>query len=176
MFARLITISFLLIGIALNCSAQDIKDYRLGAGDTIKISVWGEPDLSLETQLTDSGSFNYPFLGSVKATGLTIEKLKASLVKKLSPDYLLNPDVNVQIVSYRGFFIRGEVKSPGAYAFQPGLTIAKAVSLAGGFSKHASLNKITIVSDNEGQQNKRKANLDTLIQPGDTIDIAEGFF
>ena len=103
----------------------------------------------------------------------TLEQL---LVSKLKGDYLINPRVSVSVLEYRSFYISGEVKTPGGYPFQPGLTLRRAVALAGGFTERASENKITIVRDANPEQGKEKANLDAVIKPGDTITVAEGFF
>lgn len=157
-------------------SAQDLQNYHLGSGDTIKITVWGEPDLTLETLLADTGSFNYPFLGNVTASGLTIDQLEKHITDGLKEGFLLEPDVNVQILSYRGFFIRGEVNRPGIYPFQPRLTLAKAIALAGGLTERASKSKMTILSDSDGQAEPRKATLSNVIQPGDIINIEQSFF
>lgn len=156
--------------------AQDLQNYRLGSGDTIKITVWGEQDLTLETLLADTGSFNYPFLGNVAAAGSTIAELEQLITKGLKQGFLLEPDVSVQILSYRGFFIRGEVKSPGIYTFQPRLTLAKAIALAGGLTERASKSKMTILSDSDGEVEPRKATLSHVIQPGDIINIEQSFF
>lgn len=166
----------LLILLSSLTHAQNLENYRLGAGDSIKITVWDEPDLTLEILLADTGSFNYPFLGTINSAGLTIDELKQRLKESLSPDFLLNPDINVQIISYRGFFIRGEVRSPGNYPFQPGLTLRKAIALAGGLTERASKSKMMIISDNDPDKKERKAAPETLIQPGDTINVEQSFF
>lgn len=174
-FSRLLIVVFFSF-LSIFVSAQDLHDYRLGAGDTIKITVWGEQDLTLETLLADTGSFNYPFLGSVLAAGLTIDELEKSIAEGLKDGFLLQPDVSVQIIGYRGFFIRGEVNRPGNYPFQPRLTLAKAIALAGGLTKRASKSKVTIVSDGDEQASPRKAVPSTIIQPGDIINIEQSFF
>ncbi|MCE2570633.1 polysaccharide biosynthesis/export family protein [Motilimonas eburnea] len=150
--------------------------YKLGAGDTISILVYGEEELSMETLLSDSGRINYPFLGQIMVKGLTIEDLKDTIQKGLKGDYLIDPSVHVSIVEYRPFFINGEVKQPGGYAFQPGLTVNKAVALAGGFTNRASKSSIYVTSSDAPNRKPKPVKLDTSIMPGDIITIEQSFF
>lgn len=152
------------------------KDYRLGAGDKIQIRVYGEDDLTLETQISDTGSFIYPFLGEIKVSGLSLSQLETVIRTGLTGDYLVKPDVLVSIVEYRPFFIQGEVNEPGGYAFQPGLTINKAAAVANGFTERASKKKIYIIRGDDPRQDRSKVELTTLVRPGDIITVEQGFF
>lgn len=152
------------------------KDYRLGAGDKIQIRVYGEDDLTLETQISDTGSFIYPFLGEIKVNGLSLSQLETVIRTGLTGDYLIKPDVLVSIVEYRPFFIQGEVNEPGGYAFQPGLTINKAAAVANGFTERASKKKIYIIRGDDPRQDRSKVELTTLVRPGDIITVEQGFF
>lgn len=183
---RLIRLILLLAGAALvwPALAQSEPDspeldsqYRLAAGDVIRINVFGEKELSIEEiRLTDAGTFSYPFIGEVRANGRTSRELEQVLIDSLKGDYLVDPRVTVSILSYREFFISGEVKSPGGYPYQPGLTLRRAVALAGGLTERASENRITIIRDSDPSRKASKATLDTEVQPGDTITIDQGFF
>ena len=97
--------------------------YRLGPGDEIKIQVYEESDLSMSLKLDQSGTFDYPYLGTLTAKGKTLNQLKQEITNGLLQDILVNPSVNVSIVTYRDFYIGGEVKSSGGYPYQPGLTV-----------------------------------------------------
>lgn len=168
---------FALLIVVQNANAEGNSEYKLGSGDVISVTVFGEPDLSIkQLRLTDAGTFSYPFIGEVQAQGHTAAEIEQVLISKLSGDYLVNPRVSVSLLEYRSFYISGEVKTPGGYPFQPGLTLRRAVALAGGFTERASENKITIVRDANPEKGKEKANLDAVIKPGDTITVAEGFF
>jgi len=156
--------------------AQDLNSYRLGSGDYIKISVYGEPDLGLETVLTDTGTINYPFLGTMKVVGLTVAELQHALTKGLQPDYLIAPEVHVDIKTYRHFYIYGEVKRPGGYEFQPGLTLRKAIALSGGLTPRASSTKMFLISEHDDNPDEVLIELDDSIQPGDIINIKQSFF
>ena len=126
--------------------ASLLSTYKLAAGDVISIRVFGEDDLSREKiRLSDAGTIPYPALGELKALGLTIGELERTITQGLKAGYLVNPRVSVQIDEYRPFFINGMVERPGSYPFQPGLTVLKASSLAGGFKERASFGKISII-------------------------------
>lgn len=151
-----------------------LSNYQLGSGDLVSIKVFGENDLSTETRLSDGGTISYPLLGELQVSGLTIGELETKVANKLKEGYLVNPRVTVTILEYRQFFINGEVQKPGGYAFMPGLTVNKAISLAGGFSQVASHTAIYIIRD--GQEKALPAGLNTFVQPGDIITVKESFF
>ncbi|WP_417227613.1 polysaccharide biosynthesis/export family protein [Amphritea sp.] len=151
------------------------SDYQLGSGDMVKITVFGEEELSLETRLSDAGTISYPFLGELEVLDLTTSQLSEKIASGLADGYLLNPNVNVMVLEYREFFINGEVKKPGSYPFQPGLTLQKAVAIAGGFTERASKSKIFIQHDgNTGEPTM--VELSQQVSPGDIITIEQSFF
>lgn len=157
--------------------AEGNSTYKLASGDVIRISVFGEPDLSFEeVRLNDAGIFSYPFIGEVRAKGKTAAEIEQTLTDSLKGDYLVDPRVTVSVLEYREFFISGEVKQPGGYKFQPGLTLRRAVALAGGLTERASTSRITIIRDQDPQRRPERASLDTPVMPGDTITIDQGFF
>lgn len=169
-------LTFGLLG-AAPAQAETDAQYRLASGDVIRISVFGEKELSIdEIRLTDAGTFSYPFIGEVRANGRTARELEQLLTAHLKGDYLVDPRVTVSILKYREFFISGEVKSPGGYPYQPGLTLRRAVALAGGLTERASTNRISIIRDKDPSRRPQKATLDTELEPGDTITIEQGFF
>ena len=154
-----------------------LSTYQLAAGDVITIRVFGEDDLSREKiRLTDAGTIPYPVLGEVKAKGRTIGEIEKFITAGLDGRYLINPRVSVTIEEYRPFYINGMVEKPGGYPFQPGLTVLKASSLAGGFKERASFSKITIIRENNPKAGPQNADINTAISPGDTIFIEESFF
>ena len=168
--------------LSLTVSAQtDVMEgnatYKLSSGDIIRITVFGEPDLSIEeTRLTDAGTFSYPFVGEVRAQGRTAAELERILVNALSGDFLVDPRVSVSVLEYREFYISGEVKSPGGYKYQPGLNLRRAIALAGGLTERASIRRITVVRDLDPERKPQRVALDEAVMPGDTINIDQGFF
>ena len=157
--------------------ASVLSTYELAAGDVISIRVFGEEDLSRDkVRLSDAGTIPYPVLGEIRALGLTIGELERRITAGLKNGYLVNPRVSVQIEEYRPFYINGMVERPGGYPYQPGLTVVKASSLAGGFKERASFSKITIIRERDSKAHKEKADLNTPVFPGDTVFVDESFF
>ena len=151
--------------------------YRLGAGDVISIRVFGEEDLSFEQiRLSDAATVPYPFLGEVRAKGRTPVELESLLIDGLTDGYLVNPRVTVNVIEYRQFFVNGEVASPGGYAFQPGMTVRKAVALAGGKTDRASGSKMFVNREGDAEGEQRQVALDDPLMPGDILTIEESFF
>lgn len=180
MFKSILTRALLLLTFLIGAStagAAGDSQYRLASGDVIRISVFGEEDLSFEQiRLNDAGTFSYPFLGEVRANGRTAAEIERIIIQGLKGDYLIDPKVSVSILEYRDFFVNGEVKEPGGYPFKPGLTLRKAVALAGGLTERASEGKISIIREQNGEKRTLKATMDTPIQPGDIITIDQSFF
>jgi len=167
-------LTLLLISVCGQAQNIDPPDYILGPGDLIKIQVHGEEDLSVELRLQGDGYISYPFLGEVKASGISVSALQTRIHDGLEGDYLINPDVRVYVLEYRLIYVNGEVKKPGGYNFVPGLNVQKAIALAGGFTALASKGKIYLVAEDSGE--RRKADINTSVDPGDTIVVEEGFF
>lgn len=170
---KLISLVFL-----LNASfAQAEQDsYQLGRGDHVQIRVFGEEDLTVDIRLNATGVVSYPFLGELQIAGKTSAQLEQIIVDGLKGDYLINPVVNVSILEYRDFYIYGEVVNPGEYNFEPGMTLRKAVVLAGGFTERAARKNIEIVHEANPQVTEKRSNLDIPIAPGDVIDVQQTFF
>lgn len=164
----------------LTCSAplaQELSSYKLGSGDMISIRVLGEDDLKREkVRLSDAGTLSFPVLGEIRVKGMTVGALEEHITRGLKGRYLLNPQVTVAIEEYRNFFVNGMVEKPGGYPFSPGLTVRKAISIAGGFKERASREKISIIRDDDPKQTPRKVDLSTPLLPGDILTIEESFF
>jgi len=151
--------------------------YKLSAGDVISIRVLGEDDLNREKiRLTDAGSISYPALGEIRVLNMTIGDLEKIITDGLRGRFLVNPKVSVQIDEYRPFYINGMVDKPGGYPFQPGLTVRKAASLAGGFKERASVNKVFIIRESDPAQRSQNASLNSPVYPGDIVTVEESFF
>ena len=168
-------------------SVAEVARYRLGAGDMINISVYDEPDLSLEVRIGLSGQISYPLLGDVVVSGLSPKELEQKLTEGLNGPYLIDPSVTVSIVEYRPFYVTGEVEKPGSYAFHPGLTIDRAISIAGGFTERASKSSIYVIHDLDPASRASEAAMDDdaarkkvkqfdVVQPGDVITVEQSFF
>ncbi|GAD02237.1 polysaccharide biosynthesis/export family protein [Agarivorans albus] len=167
----------LLVGVlCFSLHAETVSNYRLAAGDSFRVSVYGEPELSLETRLSDDGFIRYPFLGEIRVRGLTLTELQLQIQNGLKGDYLVDPMVQVTMVEYRPFFINGEVARPGAYPYQPGLTVNRAITLAGGFTERAGKSKITIQAEGATPDERERVSLEDRVSAGDVLNIPQSFF
>lgn len=171
-------VSFFVCGqaFAQEQTAAAPEQYILQAGDQIYIQVFDEPDLTMQATVAQSGSINYSYLGPIEVAGRSPQQLTESITAKLQDGYLKNPSVNITVERYRSFFVDGEVKSPGSYGYEPGLTLAKAVSLAGGMTDRASRRKIFLTREVQGEKQSYRVEMSQTIEPGDVITIKEGFF
>lgn len=149
--------------------------YTLGSGDRLKITVYGEPDLSREFQVAESGSFSFPFIGQVVAKGLSIRQLEEQLTGKLQDGYLKDPNVTVEVLNYRPFYILGEVNKPGQYEYVTGITLLNAVAMAGGYTYRARQERAQVTRSNP-EKVYEDADHTMIILPGDIITIRERFF
>ncbi len=157
-------------------AGPDLSAYRLGIGDRVRISVFGEPDLSLDTDVDATGNLSYPLLGSVPAARKTASQLAADLAKGLANGFLKNPDVRVAVVQYRAIYVTGQVNRAGAYPYSMGLTVEKALALAGGMTRIASERGIYLLQEDAPSSQRRRARLDEPVLPGDTIVVEESLF
>jgi polysaccharide export outer membrane protein len=155
---------------------SDEGAYTLGPGDQIIITVFGEEDLSMTFRLNDTGTLNYPFIGELKVEGLTVVELEQQVTQGLKGRYLVNPDVAVSIGEYRPFFLHGEVKRPGGYPYQPGLTVQQAIALGGGFTERASRRKVDVIRSSDPTATAQRIKLAEPVGPGDVVIVLESFF
>lgn len=156
--------------------AQQSSGYVLAPGDQLAIAVFGEPDLSMEFTLGDEGVVNYPFLGEVRIAGLTVAQLQTRIADGLRGDYLIKPEVTVSMKQYRPFFLNGEVNRPGGYPYQPGLTLEKAIALAGGLSPRAARNKISAKRGSDAEGQNIPIRMSDPVFAGDVITVPQSFF
>jgi polysaccharide export outer membrane protein len=162
---------------AVLAQAPQLSTYKLGSGDLITIRVLGEDDLKREkVRLSDAATISFPVLGEIRVRGMTVGALEDYITKGLKGRYLLDPQVTVSIDEYRNFFVNGQVEKPGGYPYSPGLTVRKAISIAGGFKERASREKMNLIRDDDPTQTPRKVDLNTMVLPGDILTIEESFF
>ena len=153
------------------------SDYKLGAGDRMRIIVYGQQNLTGEYVLDGAGVLAFPLIGQVPAQGMTPAQLERAIVAKLHPDYLRNPSVSVEVMTRRPFYIVGEVKNPGSYPYVSGMMVINAIALAGGFTYRARESSFYIKrNDQNGQATRITATQETPVQPGDVIMVRERYF
>ena len=150
--------------------------YTISSDDKITITVFNEPDLSVDVvRIGSNGTISMPLIGQVQVAGLSVTEIEDKLTTLYLNGYLKSPKVSIGVVEYRPFYINGEVASPGSYSFRKGLTVEKAITLAGGFTNRASKSNILIVSEKDNQLS-RKVNVTDLVKPGDVLTVNESFF
>ena len=153
-----------------------IEDYRLGAGDRVRVTVFGEPSLTGEFQVSSAGRISMPLVGDLDAVDLTVADFQRSVEQALRNGYLLEPRVSAEVLTYRPFFILGEVGSPGTYPYSAGLTVLNAVATAGGFTYRANVGRVYIRRANASAEEAFRLTSQTRVAPGDTIRIGERLF
>lgn len=152
------------------------SDYVLGTGDKIKLTVYGETDLSGEYEVSSTGIVSLPLIGNVPAAQHTIHDFEQAVARKLAEGYLRDPRVSAQVVNYRPFFILGEVSKPGSYPYVNGMTVINAVALAGGYTYRADKSDMTISRANDPEKKDVQVPEEARVMPGDVIRVPERFF
>lgn len=152
------------------------EEYRLGSGDDLRITVFGQEDLSGEYNVSGNGTISLPLIGQIEVLSLTTAETEAKITEALAGDYLRNPRVNVEVTNYRPYTILGEVRSPGQYPYRSGLTVIEAVAQSGGFTYRANQKIVLIKSKDASTEIEVTLDGNTLVQPGDAIRIKERFF
>jgi protein involved in polysaccharide export with SLBB domain len=159
---------------AVPALGQD-DDYALGTGDRLRITVFGQPDLSGEFEVDSSGRLSLPLAGSLAVVDRSPNDVRQMIIAALQPDYLKDPQVSVQVINYRHFYIIGEVANPGSYPYVGGMRVVNAVAVAGGFTYRADESDLRITRA-RGDGTQEQANKGTLVKPGDVIEVTERFF
>ena len=158
-------------------SADRPVAYQLGVGDQIRVITYGEDQLSHDYRVGDDGSIAVPLLGAVHAEGLTTAELSTRIGAELRERKLVRePSVSVQVTDYRPIFVLGEVAKPGQYAFQPGMTMLTAVTVAGGFTYRAVQSYAYVVRLNGRQSLDGRVLPGGFLKPGDVVKVYERVF
>lgn len=176
---RLVLMQFLTaIGFSVAVFAQDsdVAQYELGPGDQVKVTVYGEEDLSGEFEIDGQGKIAMPLIGAVTVGGRRMDDAEALIRDLLLDGYLVTPRVSVEVMNYRPFYILGEVDQPGSYPYVNDMTVLNAVALASGFTYRANKKKIEITRKIDGVEQKITVDATAKVLPGDIIRIDERFF
>lgn len=178
-FLLMMTVSLIGIGCTFEALAADGQieaAYKLGAGDQVRVIVFGEEDLSGEFAVDASGDVSLPLIGQVLARGLTLRAFEAVIEKKLSDGYLKKPRVNAEVVSFRPFYIIGQVNKSGEYPYVAGMSLIKAIAMAEGFTYRANQKKIRVTRARTGAKITVSVGDHILIFPEDVIEVPERYF
>lgn len=153
-----------------------VEDYRLGAGDKVKLTVFNEPTLSGDFSVSADGALSLPLLGNMTVVGKKSSDVAVDIQKQLANGYLRDPKVSLEIVGYRPFFILGEVKTPGQYPYASGLTALNAIAVAQGFTPRAERKVVYIRRAGSSTEEAYRLSPDLRVWPGDTIRLGEKYF
>ncbi|AYA62821.1 polysaccharide biosynthesis/export family protein [Alteromonas sp. RKMC-009] len=164
------------VALSFKVNAQQQESYKLAPDDVISVSVFGEPDLSLkEARVSSSGTIALSLIGQLTVKGKTISEAEQLIKNKYLDGYLKKPDVTVTIVEYRQFYVNGEVNKPGGYSFREGMTIQRAITLAGGFTERASRSTVKLIKE-DNSEISLEVGMNEKVGPGDVITVEESFF
>ena len=152
------------------------QPYRLDSGDQVRVTVFEQESLTNTYSVDKAGYVAVPLIGSVSARGRTIQQLEGAIAAKLRNGYLREPDISVEVDQYRPIFVMGEVGSAGQYSYVPGMTVQKAIAVAGGFSPRANHKKVDITREINGEVITGRTVISDPILPGDTIYVRERLF
>lgn len=185
----LVSASLILSLSLLLCFAQEEaknsdKEYIISSNNILEITVYGEPDLSTSARVSQDGTITYPFLGNIKAAGLTVRELEANITNLLGQDYLVMPQVSIFVKEYAKISILGQVRGPGSYEMKENLTLTQAIAFTGGFTNTANTSKVKIIRTTGAGDEKEtlevnvdqileKAAPDVEIKANDTIIVEE---
>lgn len=176
----LLLLPLLLAGCAHRQPATYLVDqtgpYMLDSGDVLRVTVYGDADMTNTYRIDDSGAIAMPLIGSIPARGDTTERLAARITGALANGYMRAPNVAVEVAEYRPYFIQGAVRNSGQFTYVYGMTVRAAISAAGGHTETANRNTAVVYRRQANEMVKGEVGLDFPILPGDTIVISERWF
>lgn len=150
--------------------------YILGPGDKLRMIVYGQEELSGEFTIDPSGSISVPLIKDVDAAGKTVRELENSITAALTPQYLKDPKVSVEVLEYRSVYILGEVRTPGKYPYVPNMTVLQAVAVAGGHTYRANESSAEVTRLENDVLKTFSVRTGAMVRPGDTVVIKRRWF
>lgn len=167
-------------GIGVHPAAIDVSSYlagyRVDGGDQLRVTVFGQEELTAEYNVDSRGNMSMPLLSSFRVGGMTVPQIEQLIEAKLRKDFLKNPDVSVEVITYRPVFVLGEVTTAGQYPFIGGMTIQKAIAVSGGYSARADQGKVIVTRQTANGPVSMKLSPTAAVLPGDTIYVRERWF
>lgn len=151
-------------------SDQNVEEYVLGAGDMVRVSVYGSPDLNTEVRVSEAGTINFPLLGELKLGGLSPVQAEQKIADGLEKGgFVKQPHVNLVVVQYLSQFISvlGDVYKPGRFPLDRASTLSDALALAGGVTPNGS-DIVTLSRTKDGKVTKKNYDLVEMLANGDS--------
>ncbi len=158
-------ILLLVLGIGLHAASAEETNYLLGPGDVLKITVYNNPDLSLETRITESGMISFPLVGEIQLGGVTASIAEKKIADQLeSGGFVKQPQINILVVQFQSKMVSvlGSVNKPGRYPLDRATNLVDLLALVGGVTQDGS-DLITIV----GKSGKAEYDLRNIVGKGD---------
>ena len=156
--------------------AVDPKEYILGAEDKIKVTVFGEKDLSGDYKIGADGVIAMPLIGTVMVGDKSLRQAEALIEEKLRDGYLKDPSVSIEVQESRPFYIMGEVRRPGSYNYINGMNVLQAVAISGGFTYRANRKSVDVIRGNASPSEPIEIKPEDVVRAGDIIFVRERFF
>ena len=149
--------------------------YLIGPSDKLRVTVYGEKDLSKVYQVDGLGIVSVPLVGQIKVAGMTLRQAEDLLIVALSNGYLVDPSVAIEIAEFRPFYIMGEVRRPGSYNYIDGMSILNAIAVSGGYTYRANTKRIEVIRS-DAKSDPVIVDPTSQVMPGDIIRVKERFF
>jgi polysaccharide export outer membrane protein len=168
---KLIHTILLICGLLFSFLAH--AEYLLGSGDMVRVMVYGSPDLSTETRVTQEGTLTFPLLGAVPVGGLSVAQAEKKIASKLEEGgFIKQAQVNIVVSQFASqqVSILGDVYKPGRYPLEHVSTLIEVLALAGGINPNGS-DMVTVLSQHGGKTEKHEYDLPDLLRKGEGIGI-----
>jgi protein involved in polysaccharide export with SLBB domain len=150
--------------------------YLVGPGDELNIIVFGHPDLSGNFVVDPQGDLTMPLIGRMPVRGKTVDQITDEVRAAYGGSFLVDPRVSVELLNSRPFYILGQVNTPGEYPYVRGVTVRQAAAIAGGFTRRADTEEFIIYRQTETGSQEIRATADTIVLPGDTVEVLRRLF
>lgn len=150
--------------------------YLIGPGDELNIIVFGHPDLSGNFVVDPQGDLTMPLIGRLPVRGKTVDQITDEVTGSYGGSFLVDPRISVELLNSRPFYILGQVNLPGEYPYVRGVTVRQAVAIAGGYTRRADTTEFVIFRQTETGSREMQATADTIVLPGDTVEVLRRLF
>ncbi|HYE49316.1 MAG TPA: polysaccharide biosynthesis/export family protein [Azospirillaceae bacterium] len=154
----------------------DAGEYRLGSGDKVRVIVFGQEQLSGEFAVDGAGRVAMPLVGEIDAKGLSARELEKRIAQRLSEGYVKDARVSAEVLTFRPFYVIGEVNNPGQFPYASGMTALNAIAMAGGHTYRGRQDYVVITRTIDGKKQERQAPANTPILPDDVVQVPERLF
>lgn len=155
------------------------KDYKLGSGDVVRITLYDHPDLTTEARVSDTGVINFPLIGETTLGGMTLRQAENAIALGLDKGgFIKQPQVNIMVLQYRGqqVSVLGQVNRPGKYPLEKASTLSDTLALAGGIIPTGA-DEAILIRHSGGKVSRQIVDTVALFQKGQTeldLDVADG--